>query len=131
MAQTAVPLTVSTAQLPAPVLVEANLGPKSYVWGYIQGTVLVLLGFGTMARAHAPLAWIFCAFTILVGFCILRRNRLIIPLFFAYFAVNMLYAGIIFWLDVRRVYFPGFEFGLGLLYLWYYVKRRDEFDIWF
>jgi len=117
-----------TVTLPPPTFaLAARIGPRSYVWGYIQGALFILLGFGLISKVHTIPAQADCVLAIILGFSILRRNRLIIPLLCLHFAVNLFY--------VTWFYPPGrvpplLPFLLGIVYFIYYMNRKDEFVGW-
>jgi len=117
-----------TVTLPPPTFgLAARIGPRSYVWGYIQGALFVLLGFGLISRPLPIFSRADCVLLILLGFCILRRNRLIIPLLCLHFAVNLFYAT---WFYPPERVPPLLPFLLGIVYFIYYMNRKNEFVDW-
>jgi len=122
---------VAKAPMPVRLVVPAATpGPRGYVWGYIQGSLLILAGFIFIARFHSVLARVNCVLAILVGICILRRNRLTVPAFFLYFSFNLLLFGFDAWVDPSKTYNLVKVIILGTIYLTYYLNRKDEFDAW-
>ena len=124
-------LGATTVAYPAVAVRPVGLEPRGYIWGYIQGSLLILFGFAWIARRSTALGLIGCVLAIVLGFCILRRNKLILPLYFAHFTLNALYVGITGWLNPSTSYRVVSVMGWGLIYLFYYLNRRDEFVGWF
>ena len=109
--------------------------PKPYGWGKVQGVLVILGSFRLLDRdpnAESPvlLSRLLFAFNLVLGICILRRNRLILPLV----AINV----VLMVLSVIGASLTDDEFGpvyaIGVV-VWalcavYYYRRRSEFNCW-
>ena len=107
---------------------------KPYGWGKVQGVLLILGSFGLLRRDQDVRSPVFSvvlfAFNIALGACILRRNRLILPL--------MVMATVLMATNVIAATLSrdemGFVYAFGLV-IWavygvYYYNRRSEFKRW-
>lgn len=129
--------TVAPASAAAPIVqlmyvpqTRVEPGPKGYIWGYIQGSIFTLLGLGLLPRMHTLLGRGDCVLMAVLGFCILRKSRLIIPLLCVHIAINVTLALIIGWFDPQQAATAVKVFAFGLIFFFYYMNRKDEFTTW-
>lgn len=109
--------------------------PKPYGWGKVQGVLVILGSFRLLDRdpnADSPVLFsrLLFAFNLVLGTCILRRNRLILPLI-AITVVLMVLSVIGASLthdEDGPVYAVGFV--TWALCAVYYYRRRSEFKRW-
>jgi hypothetical protein len=107
---------------------------KPYGWGKVQGGLLILGSFSFLAGdqyAASPAVSVFSfALNLVLGACILRRNRLILPLMA--FAILLLILLVIVASLNRDELGGAYAFGLVIwaFYAVYYYNRRSEFTRW-
>ncbi len=117
---------------------EATKGPDErelpYGWGKIQGVLLIVGGLGLLGRESSHgFSLIDAALNLVMGVCILRRNKLILPLLI----VNIGIIGLLIFGVVAQILSPdeqsallGFALVVWVLYAFYYYRRRREFTRW-
>jgi len=112
----------------------SQLGTLPYGWGKFQGVLLIVGGLGQFSRQPNPSGLesdpYSAALNIVLGFCILRRSRLILPLMVI--AIVLLLLNIALGFIKHDEATPAFAFGVFIwaLYAVYYYKRRREFKRW-
>lgn len=105
-----------------------------YGWGKVQAGLLIAGGIGLLSQGgggpgFAPFD---AALNLVLGVCILRRNRLILPLMII--TTVGLILGIIVSIvnhDAHKGDLLGFALPIWALYTFYYYNRRHEFNRWF
>jgi len=121
---------LAVARFPDP----SPTGTLSYGWGKIQGMLLIFAGVGQFARQPNPTGLesdpYTAAFNIALGFCILRRSRLILPLMVI--AIVLLIVNIVLGFMRNDETTSVFVIGVFIwaLYAFYYYNRRHEFKRW-
>jgi hypothetical protein len=109
-------------------------GSLPYGWGKFQGVLLIVGGLGQFSRQPNPSGLesdpYTAALNIVLGFCILRRSRLILPLMAI--AIVLLILNIALGFIRNDEATPVFAFGVfvWVLYAFYYYNRRHEFKRW-
>jgi hypothetical protein len=112
----------------------AKQGELPYGWGRVQAGLLIAGGIGLLSqgsggRGFSPFD---AALNLVLGVCILRRNRLILPLMII--TTVALILGIIVSIvthDAHTGDLLGFALPIWVLYTCYYYNRRHEFNRWF
>ncbi len=102
-----------------------------YGWGKIHGVLLILGALGAGAREPSNgFSALGAALSLVTGVCILRRNKLILPLLII--IIGLLILGIVgYILNPDEEYaFLGFAGVMWLLCGYYYFRRRREFTRW-
>ena len=130
------PVSVAAAQMPVyvayrPATIPARSGPRSYIWGWIHGTLLVSFGIAFLIRFHTFIWRADALLITILGICILRRNRLILPLLFLHLAIGFLFVITRGLIDPSTLRGVGLPLGLSIVYGVYYFNRRNEFTTWF
>lgn len=101
---------------------------RGYRWGQIHGALMIAAGLILLKPHPAPIIAIRTIFFVVLGICVLRRNRLILPLMAAWLLAQLL------WILVHPVFLATGRLVLSLslwcLYFAYYYRRRDEFVRW-
>ena len=107
---------------------------RPYGWGKVQGWLLILGSFRLLTRGGSvanpePSVFLF-ALNLALGVCILRRNRLILPLMAL--AILVLILSVIVAALTRDELGAAYVFGLVIwaFYAVYYYNRRSEFKRW-
>ncbi len=102
-----------------------------YGWGKVHGVLLILGALGAGARESSHESSVFgAALSLVTGVCILRRNRLILPLLII--IIVLLILGIVGYIlnpDEQHA-FLGVGVAMWLLCGYYYFRRRREFTRW-
>ncbi len=114
----------------------AATGPKEsdlpYGWGKVQGVLLIIGGLRLLDRDTGGLGFspFDAALNLVLGVCILRRNRLILPLMVI--AIGALVLSIIVGIVTHDhdAGLLGFVLPIWALYAFYYYNRRREFKRW-
>ena len=118
----------------SPITNPSKKGSLPYGWGKIQGVLLIIGGVGQFGRQPNPAGLesdpYTAALNIALGVCILRRNRLILPLMMI--AIVLLTFNIVLEFKRSDEMTPIWVFGLFIwaLYAFYYYNRRHEFKRW-
>ncbi len=103
----------------------ARVKVRGYAWGRLHGVLLIMSG--TAQLIARPDWWPLLACVLALGICILRRNRLIIPLLGFIALVHL------FWVLSRLQNQAQIYWRVPVLVLFwaaclvYYLKRKDEF----
>ena len=104
-----------------------------YGWGKVQGVLLLISGFGllpTTGEDGFGFVQFDAALNMFLGVCILRRNRLILPLFVIVIGLmffNIVVGGLAHNKETASL---SFAFPIWLLCAFYYYVRRREFKRW-
>jgi hypothetical protein len=104
-----------------------------YGWGKVQGVLLLISGFGllpTTGEDGFGFVQFDAALNMFLGVCILRRNRLVLPLFVIVIGLmflNLIVGGLAHNRDTASL---SFTFPIWLLFASYYYVRRREFKRW-
>lgn len=104
---------------------------RSYRWGQIHGALMIAVGLMLLRPHPAPVRVFMATLAVILGICVLRRNKLILPLMVAWPLVQLfvllnhpVFPG------ERPVFPPLFPLILWCAYIVYYYRRRDEFVNW-
>lgn len=101
---------------------------RSYVWGHLHAGLLIFAALFLLRPKATPFAWFSIIFLIVLGICILRRNRLILPMMVGWMIMQSM------WFVTRHHGPDQSRIVLPLLiwccYLFYYYRRKDEFVRW-
>jgi hypothetical protein len=118
----------------SPMTGPSQAGNQPYGWGKIQGVLLIIGGLGQFSREASPSGLesdpYAAALNIVLGFCILRRNRLILPLMVIAIVLLMLNIGLGFIRNDKTTTIFVFGLFVWVLYAFYYYYRRHEFKRW-
>jgi hypothetical protein len=117
--------------LPQQQIAQATTGyfpaQRSYRWGKFHGWFLIFWAL-FLLRTHPSEIMVFSTvFLVVLGICVLRRNRLILPLMVAWPAIQF------FWYLGHPGYVsrgPLFPLVVWCFYFVYYYRRKDEFVTW-
>jgi hypothetical protein len=104
---------------------------RSYRWGQIHGAGLIAAGLIFLKPHPSPVTIFSSIFLVVLGICVLRRNKLILPLMVAWPLAQL-------FVLLNHPVFPGelpvfpplFPLILWCAYIVYYYRRRDEFVKW-
>jgi hypothetical protein len=101
---------------------------RNYRWGQIHGALMIAVGLMLLRPHPAPVRVFMATLAVVLGICVLRRNKLILPLMIAWPLLQL------FWVVTHpqlyalgRPLFPLIAWGF---YIVYYYRRRDEFVKW-
>jgi hypothetical protein len=101
---------------------------RGYRWGQVHGWLLIFAALFLLRPHPSPNLIFSTVFIVVLGICVLRRNRLILPLMAAWLLTQL------FWVLAHPVILAGERLVLPLLlwcvYFAYYYRRRDEFVTW-
>ena len=102
--------------------------PRSYRWGKVHGWLLIFSAV-LLTRPHpSEKLMVSTLFFVVLGICVLRRNRIILPLMAAWLVIQL------FWVLAHPVFLVPERLVLPLilwgLYFVYYYRRKDEFETW-
>lgn len=101
------------------------------MWGWIQGTLLVSFGIAYLIRFHTFIWRADALLITILGICILRRNRLILPLLFLHIAIGFLFVIARGLIDTSTLHRMALPLALSIVYVVYYLNRKEEFTVWF
>lgn len=101
---------------------------RSYRWGQIHGAGLIAVGLIFLRPHPSPFTVFSSIFLVVPGICVLRRNKLILPLMIAWPVLQL------FWVLTHPGFYswgrPLFPLIAWWFYIVYYYRRRHEFVNW-
>ena len=101
---------------------------QSYRWGWFHGALMIAVGLMLLRPHSTPFGLFIAMLSVVLGICILRRNKLILPLMIASPLTQL------FWILAHPEFHVGrlplFPFIAWWFYIVYYYRRRDEFVKW-
>ena len=101
---------------------------RSYRWGQIHGAGLIAVGLIFLRPHPSPFTVFSSIFLVVLGICVLRRNKLILPLMIAWPLLQL------FWFLSHPGFYawgrPLFPLIVWCAYFVYYYRRQNEFVNW-